>query len=738
MPSHILVVALPTPLRTTFDYLDNTDHPQPTQVGCRVGVMFGQRKLIGVVVETKSESKIDTERLRSILNCLDAQPLIPNSLLELCQWAANYYHHPLGEVIAAALPASLRQGDDGTLVYDSHFALTEEGSQLDPETLKRAPMRQQLLVLLQNHQQERLPPPNWADLKQQGYSKQQIDKLIEAGLLEKVAIKPEPPQLDNLLREPPLSPNAQQQAAIDQVECDRFGVWLLHGSTGSGKTEVYFHLIEKVLRLGKQALVLVPEIGLTPQTLSRFHHRFQCRIKAMHSGLNDSERKQAWLECAEGQVDILVGTRSAVFAPLQRLGAIIVDEEHDLSFKQQEGFRYSARDLCAIVAQKLKMPLILGSATPSLESLCNAAEGRYQKLSLTHRAGPSTAPSIELVDIKRQPLLNGFCEPVLAAVEETLSRGEQVLVFLNRRGYAPTLLCHDCGWIAQCSACDARLTVHHHPPHLRCHHCDQQRRLLQRCPNCQSSELIGLGQGTEQAEDFLQQRFEQHNVIRVDRDSTSRKHAMRDLMTHIHSGDPCILVGTQMLAKGHHFPNVTLVVILDVDSGLFSTDFRGPERMGQLLIQVAGRAGRAHKPGRVLIQTHMVDHPMLHTLLREGYGEFASKLLRERQLTDMPPYRYLVMLRAESKRPTNALELLKLARQCGESIMPPNPHLQYLGPLPAPMERRGDRYRFQLQIKSDNRAQLHHLVRQLVQQLDASAIARRTRWSVDIDPQEMN
>ena len=388
-------------------------------------------------------------------------------------------------------------------------------------------------------------------------------------------------------------------------------------------------------------------------------------------------------------------------------------------------------------ANHLQIPLILGSATASLETLNNAQQGRYQHLRLQARAGNAKPPDIQLMDIRGQTLTEGFALDTKIAIGKEIAAGNQVLVFLNRRGYAPTLECHDCGWLANCPHCDLRMTVHQTPRHLHCHHCGHQRPIPHKCPSCKSSRLQPLGQGTERSEIVLREWFPTTPIIRVDRDSTRNKNAMDNILNQVHQGDPCILIGTQMLAKGHHFADVTLVVIIDADAGLFSTDFRGPERMGQLLLQVAGRAGRAEKPGRVILQSHHTDHPLVQTLFNKGYQAFADLILQERQITQLPPYRYLALLRAETKRPEIALEFLKLARHEAEVIFPSSPQLHYLGPLPAMIERRGDRFRFQLQINSAQRKPLQHLLAQLVEKLEASALSKRVRWAVDVDPSEM-
>lgn len=740
MPAlEIYAVALPTPLRRTFDYLAPTGpNPQPQGVpGMRVMVNFGKQKLIGIIVEVKDHSDFDLHKLKPVLQLLDVQPLLPSELLQLCLWAAQYYHHPVGEVLAAAIPASLRQGEAAELSTEKAWLLTDTGLACLPDSLKRAPKQQALLQQLQDDMLSGLEVCLHKDLLLQDVNRSALKGLQEKGLIEAQEITPQPMRPAKLLKSAPLTLNEEQASALAQIAFDRYTCHLLYGTTGSGKTEVYLQAIEKVLRAGQQALVLIPEIGLTPQTLSRFQRRFNRPLAVLHSNLNDSERKQAWLLAAAGDADIIIGTRSAIFTPLHNPGIVILDEEHDLSFKQQEGFRYSARDLAALRCQRLQIPLILGSATPSLESFYNAQQQRYKLLPLTQRAGGARPPMMQLIDLKRQPLQEGLTQTLLETIEQHLLASGQVLVFINRRGFAPTLLCHDCGWLSQCQHCDARLTVHQHPAHLHCHHCDYQRPLIHQCPTCNSRELHCVGQGTERTETVLQNRFPDFPVIRVDRDSTRLKNAMHNIVEQVNKGEPCLLVGTQMLAKGHHFPNVTLVAIIDADGGLFSTDFRGPERMGQLMLQVAGRAGREERSGTVLIQSHLCDHPLLQTLLNQGYSAYAQLILQERHASQLPPYRYMALLRAESSRSENAHQLLLTARRIAERHSPPQPELQYLGPLPAPMERRNQRFRHQLQIHASSRAKLHQLLTPLIAELEQHPLSRRTRWSIDVDPLDM-
>ncbi len=737
MPKTILEIALPTPLRRRFDYfapadMSDTDISQLTS-GVLVRVPFGHQEMTGVLIQTKTYTDQNIEKLRPALAIIDQTPALDSELLELILWAADYYQCPEGEALSTALPVLLRQGAAAEERRETCWQLTAEGKGLPTGALKRAPKQAALLEALQAH--NKLSRSDIAALE---IPANIIKTLTDKGIIEKTfADETTPTAPASIFRQAPLTLSDEQQTAFEQISFGQFQVSLLDGATGSGKTEIYLQAIAKVLEQGQQALVLVPEIGLTPQTIVRFQKRFAVEVAALHSGLNDRERLDAWLQARSGKAQILIGTRSAIFTPMPKLGIIIIDEEHDGSFKQQDGFRYSARDLAVVRANRLQIPLILGSATASLETLNNAQQGRYQHLRLHARAGNAKPPEIQLLDIRGQTLTEGFALETKIAIGNEISAGNQVLVFLNRRGYAPTLECHDCGWLANCPHCDVRMTVHQTPRHLHCHHCGHQRALPRNCPNCKSSKLQPLGQGTERSEIALRDWFPDTPIIRVDRDSTRNKNAMDKILNEVHQGEPCILIGTQMLAKGHHFADVTLVVIIDADAGLFSTDFRGPERMGQLLLQVSGRAGRAEKSGRVILQSHHTDHPLVQTLFFQGYQAFADLILQERQITQLPPYRYLALLRAETKRPEIALDFLKLARHEAEATFPSSPQLNYLGPLPSMIERRGDRFRFQLQFNSAQRKPLQHLLAQLVEKLEANALSKRVRWAVDVDPSEM-
>lgn len=735
--SQILIVALATPLRRLFEYLPGTAlNPPQSEVGCRVLVPFGPQKLVGIVVGVAAEASCPADKLRPIFSWLDASPLLPADILSLCHWASEYYHYPVGEVIHAALPVPLRKADGQIADYcPSQWVHTTEGKGLPHDALKRSAKQQALHQILL---QRKIVDED--TIKAKGISTNVIRALTEKGLIKKIC-DPEfrPAEIDHeLLAEPPQALNTEQAAALDQLRYHHYQTYLLEGTTGSGKTEVYLHAIARALQAGKQALVLVPEIGLAPQTLQRFQHRFNVPIVQLHSNIAHGARAKNWQAARSGHARIVIGTRLAALTPMPDLGIIIIDEEHDLSFKQQDGWRYSARDLVVMRAYRTQIPLLLGSATPSLETLHNAIGQRYSHLRLTQRAGTAQAPSLQVVDMRKQQGGVILAEQTVRAIGDTLARREQVLVFINRRGYAPALLCQYCGWSASCTACDARLTLHNYPRHLRCHHCDQQRPVPSKCPSCSNPQLHPAGQGTERCEILLRDLFTDTEVIRVDQDSMQRKSAMHDLGRRMSDGEPCILVGTQMLAKGHHFPKVTLAVLLDIDQGLFSGDFRGPERMGQQIVQVSGRAGRSELPGTVILQTYQPDHPLLQLLLEHGYHRFARELMRERQVTRLPPVWHMALLRAESKRVENATDFLKLALKEAKAYAPPSPNIQYIGPVPSLMERRNDRFRYQLQIVCSRRNELQNLLTHTLNTLESSALASRTRWSLDVDPQDMS
>lgn len=727
----ILRVAVPSPLRRHFDYL-LPDHLTPPAPGTRVRVPFGKRSVVAWVVDTAADSEVPKEKLRPIADILDATPLLAADILQLLRWGADYYHHPIGEVIHTAVPVGLRQGRVAQVEGDLLYRISDSGRQVSAESLKRAPRQRELLQLLAAHGPmnaaalgERFPrwPAVMRELKKKSWVTLQRAERRKAP--PAAARVPEPNLTD------------AQRHAVDQLGAlaSGFHCVLLHGVTGSGKTEVYLQTIATVLERGDQVLVLVPEIGLTPQLIERFRARFAAPMVVMHSGLSETERLDAWLAARDGRASIVIGTRSAVFVPLPRLALIVVDEEHDLSYKQQDGFRYSARDLAVVRARQRAAVVVLGSATPSLESLHNARLGRYQMISLPERATRVPMPRVHLLDLRRLAVDAGLSPPLLEAVDRCLQRGEQSLLFLNRRGYAPVLMCHACGWLAPCQRCDARLTLHRRRARLVCHHCGAESSPPSQCPACGSEVLHGIGEGTERIEDVLAKRFPHARIERIDRDSTRRKGELETKLKRAQRGEADILVGTQMLAKGHDLPNLTLVGVVNADQGLYSVDFRAAEHLFQRIAQVAGRAGRAQKTGEVLIQTHHPDHPLYAALTRHDYLGFADFALAEREQAGYPPAAYLAVLRAETPKAGEALTFLGSARELGRALGVPGVQLQ--DPVPSVMERRAGRYRAQLLVQAQQRAPLHQFLSAWLAELETQPAAKKVRWSLDVDPLDL-
>jgi primosomal protein N' (replication factor Y) len=756
----VVRVALPTPLRRLFDYRAGpaADGNRTIEAGSRVRVPFGQRNLIGIALETAAGSALPEERLKPVLERLDPQPIFDAATLSLLCWAADYYHHPIGEVLAAALPKALRLGAamDST---EERWVLTPAGVEAHARgEPRRAPRQRQLLAELAEpvHAPRGLTA---AELDEKAGSWRDAARALTArGWLAVIETAPAASEgggaaaapVTGAIVSPGPQPNEEQRLAIEKIcaSLGAFAGFVLHGVTGSGKTEVYLRVVERALELGRSALVLVPEIGLTPQLVGRFRQRFAVPMAVMHSALTDHERLLAWREAFSGRARIVLGTRSAVFAPVQDLGAVIIDEEHDTSFKQHEGgFRYSARDLAVVRAQRAGVPVVLGSATPALETLQNVVTGRYQRLLLTRRAAEAAPPKLSLIDLRSSAVHAGISTAAVQAIERHLQAGGQVLVFLNRRGYAPTLLCTACGWIAPCGDCDARLTVHLAAARLRCHHCGADAALPERCPTC-GFAVKAVGQGTERIEETLAELFADVPCIRLDRDVVRRRGDMEEAMRRMASGEARILVGTQMVTKGHDFPNVTLVVVLNADQGFFSTDFRAPERLAQTIVQVAGRAGRGERAGEVLIQTEFPDHPLLRSLLADGYEGFSRAALMERSHASWPPFSRLAAVRDSAKTAEAALAFLTEARQAGEELRAlaggvpsasraPGRGVRLLGPAPAGMAKRAGRYHAQLLVESTDRAALHRFLDAWLPALEVLPSVRRVRWALDVDPLEL-
>ncbi len=753
-PESVLRVAMPVPLPRLFDY-----RPPATgtvEVGCRVRVPFGHRSLIGVVAEIGAPDPAHAAELRDVDAVLDARPLLHGELLASLLWLARYTHAPLGEVLATALPGVLRHGEPLPDTHAWAWRLTEAGAtglsrlrgrpRVLAERLRDGAMDEMRLDAAFD---DGLEASHEGGIEGEsgraaGAWRPAARALLGRGLVERLAV-PATPGAPAPLPGPAL--NDEQTAALEALRArPGFQPWLLDGVTGSGKTEVYLHAIADCLARGRQALVLVPEIGLTPQTLRRFRRRLGVPVHALHSGLGDQERARVWAAAWRGEARVVVGTRSAVFLPLPEAGLIVVDEEHDGSYKQQDGIRYHARDFALVRAKALDVPVILGSATPALESLHNAGAGRYAHLRLHRRAGDARPPAVRVLDVRKRPLEAGLSPELTFGIREALDAGGQVLVFRNRRGYAPVLLCHDCGWSAQCRRCSTPLraspmTVHGGGRRLQCHHCGARQTPPPACPDCAGLALQPQGVGTERLEEHLAERFGDVPVLRIDSASTRRKDALEQRFAEL-GERPGILVGTQMLAKGHDLANLTLVAVVGIDEGLFSADFRAGEKLAQLLIQVAGRAGRADKPGAVLLQTHHPEHPLLQTLLHGGYHAFADTELAQREAAGFPPYAHLALLRAESQQADPPLQFLQAAKAQLLAVSrlrarDSDEGLALDGPVPAPMARRAGMYRAQLLLTASHRRELHAALDAALPAIHALPEARKVRWSLDVDPVDL-
>ncbi|WP_288293945.1 primosomal protein N', partial [uncultured Haemophilus sp.] len=728
---NIVRVALAVPLPRFFDYLYAPD--LTPIVGGRVLVPFGSQKRVGIVVDLPASSDVAKEKLKPIIDVLDTESLFNSTTWDWLAWSANYYRAALGDVLFQALPVKLRNGESAVKNDRTFWRITELGKQaLESGELKRAKKQIEALNLLLTQYLEKgnneISSAIWSALKGKDYVEEVIVPTEQKSWQQALGDNPLV-NLDNRL-----TLNKQQALAFSQLLFQEgFNVWLLEGVTGSGKTEIYLQYIEEVLKKGKQVLVLVPEIGLTPQTVRRFQARFNVEIDVLHSNLNDTQRLNVWERARTGQSAIVIGTRSALFTQFSDLGLIILDEEHDGSFKQQDGWRYHARDLGIVLAQKLNIPILLGSATPSLESLNNVQNGKYHHLVLSKRAGNATALRQFVIDLKHQRIQNGLSEPLLQRMQEHLEKGNQVLLFLNRRGFAPVLLCHECGWIDECHHCEKPYTYHQHQRVLRCHHCGAQKTVPMQCGHCGSTHLVTTGLGTEQLEETLKARFPQYNIARIDRDSTARKGKLEGYLEDIQQGKSQILIGTQMLAKGHHFPNVTLVALVNVDNALFSLDFRAEERLAQLYVQVAGRSGRAEKQGEVVLQTHYPDHPLLTTLLEKGYQAFAEETLKLRHNMGLPPFSFQALFKAQCRHSEEAENALsQLASFFYEQKIE---GLQVLGPIPAPFSKKAGQYRWQLLLQHASRKQLQAALSRYSPELIKSS---QVRLILDVDPLDLS
>jgi len=728
-----LNIAIPTPLRRLFDYLPNENLNQKVlKPGLRVSVSFGKQKNVtGIIVSISNKTNHPKHKLKRINNIIDDSPIINTEHLNLLVWASNYYHHPIGEVIFNALPTLLRKNNLITNYEDSFWSLSGDSFLLNSHNKKISPTQTKIISYLKK--------------SNTSISQFELNKIfpgVKRSLyaLEKIGLiqKETKENLEkSIINKRTVKLNEDQEKAVNVISnsINNHAVFLLDGLTGSGKTEVYMSAMDIVIKSGKQCLILLPEIGLTPQLIQRFKNRFKVDIAIQHSNLSVTERLKYWQDARTGKAKIILGTRSAIWTQLLNPGIYIADEEHDLSYKQHSGFQYSARDLMIVRAKRDGVPAILGSATPSLETINNAEKSRYVHLVLPTRAGTAKQPEYQLLDIQNKKMYGPLSKMLIDEIDKNLKLNNQILLFLNRRGYATHLYCHCCGWKAHCDRCEIPLTYHKSNNRLNCHHCGSSKKNINNCPSCES-KLLRLGHGTERIEEVLSKKFPKSKIARIDRDTTQKKDSMDNFLTKMHSGDIDILVGTQMIAKGHHFPNVTLAAIVDADSGLFSTDFRATERLAQLFMQVSGRAGRGKKKGVVIVQTYSPDHPLFHTLIKHGYNHLAKSLLKERKLSSLPPHSHMALLRAEAHNIEQVKYFIKnasiqLKKLSGDVLL-------LFGPIPALIEKHAGRFRYQLIIQAANRKLLHTHLDEWLEKVEKIKNSKKVRWSLDIDPQDMN
>jgi primosomal protein N' (replication factor Y) len=727
----IAQVAFDVPLDAHFDYLAGEADAQ--DLGRRALAPFGKRLMVGVIIGISDTPSVQGVALKPIKQILRDTPPLPAEILRLARFCSEYYHHPLGQVLSMLLPLRLRRTEPVGRLSQTVYLLTDAGRAASMDSLPaRAAVKRKTLAALQaespltRSQLNEIAPSAAKTIQEfvaQGWVAETTMPLVARAPTASYAATPAP------------TLNPEQAAALEAIRGAPTGFtpWLLQGVTGSGKTEVYMRLIEDALSNRRQALVLVPEINLTPQTEARFRTRFSdAVIVSLHSNLAEGERLKNWLIAQDGAAQIVLGTRLAVFTPMPKLGLIIVDEEHDSSFKQQDGMRYSARDVAVFRAKDLNIPIVLGSATPALETWYNARMNRYRLLELKTRAVDAARhPEVTCIDLRREQLTEGLSASLIMAIKQRIKRGEQSLLFINRRGYAPVLMCAACGWLAGCPRCSSKLVVHLKEHRMRCHHCGHEERIPHHCPSCGAVDLAPLGQGTQRLEETLAKFIPEARILRVDRDSTRRKNALPEMLEKVHADEVDILVGTQMLAKGHDFPKLTLVGILNADSGLYSADFRASERLFSQLLQVSGRAGRASAGGEVLVQTGFPDHPLYAALRAGDYPAFAEALLKEREQTGLPPFSFQAMLRAEAHSLDTSLKFLRDAATAAPDSTP----VKIYDPVPALMSRLAGKERAQLLIESPSRGALQKFLTAWMPALGAHK-SRSVRWALDVDPLE--
>lgn len=736
MAEELVDVLVPIPLLEKFSYLPPKNSKYPIKQGSRVLIPFGNRTLVGVIWGKRLQVSSDKRKYKRIKEVLDAVPLLSSNAMNLAEWSSRYYHYPLGEIITYFFPPSLRKGNEASFRQSKYIEITSKGEFINEDLLSNAPVQRKLITILKEKKEISLKSLTAFEIGPSA-----VSGLEDKGYIRRFSRELSPyKKLESKQQSKPHKLNEQQSLAVAAINKgqNKNATFLIDGITGSGKTEVYLQAVQEIVAQGKQALILIPEIGLAPQAEERFRDYFGDRVMSFHSAKNDREKVDAWLGASKGLIDVIIGTRSSVFLPMKDLGIIVVDEEHDLSFKQMDKFRYSARDMALYRAKLEKVPVVLASATPSLETLKNVDEGKYELLKLSQRATGAKLPSFSAIDLRGKVLHEGVSSDLIEATESELTQGNQVLIFLNRRGFASSLICKTCGWISNCDRCDALMTVHKNPLKLHCHHCESQKNYPEQCISCGSDDFLTYGCGTERIEEFLRKSFPEYKTLRIDSDSTRKKDSMDNYLDEIKKGEPMILLGTQLLAKGHHFPNVTLVGILDADSGLFSADFRGSERVAQLMTQVSGRAGRDKKPGRVVLQSYCPDHPQIEEIISGSYEKFAKKLLEDRKASKVPPFAFQAKLYAESPKSLVSRDFIRGLLKKTPLSENLRKDIRMVGPLPALMEKKSGVYRWELSIFSKSRSNLHKSLDILQSKLYDPKTTKQVRWSIDVDPLSSN
>jgi len=716
-------VALPVPFADSLTYLvpDNINIERIT-IGARIIVPFRSKKMVAIVINKEQSSY--SKKLKYISEIIDHEDFLPEKSIKFMRQVHNYYLTPLGEVIFAGIPKWFKNTKNPELPKEIWWQVSQIFSKVEIETKIKSKKQQNIYLYLQTNGP--LQSKNMTHIESGASSHCQA--LLKKGFV----IQSDLCFVDSHpLPDPNFKLTIDQNNSVNIIDKnENFDCFLLDGITGSGKTEVYIRLVKKLVAEGKQALILVPEIGLTPQLFHEFTKRIQGRVAVFHSGLTPVARARAWIKAKSGEIDVIVATRSGIFTPFTNLGMIIVDEEHDLSFKQQDGFRYSARDLAVMRAKLENIPVILGSATPSLETFNNAVNNKYQWLKLRERTNKQALPSISVLDVRSHKMQNGLSKQVLVQIDEEINKGNQALIFLNRRGWSPKLTCHECGWVAECDECDTYLTYHKHINRLRCHHCERVYGIPEFCPECGSQKVETMGVGTEKIHHGLNEHLKDVKVIRVDRDTVKTPNQWQRTVDEIKSGKPCVMVGTQMLSKGHDFPNLTLVVCVNVDNSFYSIDFRATEHLSQLMIQVSGRAGRKDKTGKVIIQSQCPQNDFFKLLLGKSYQDYALHELEQRAAVGFPPASYMAIIRARSRNE-------KAVNGFFESILADttvNDTVSIMGPIPAPMYKKMGQYQMQLILNGNDRKSLHSTLKQIVIFLRNNKICNNIIWSLDLDP----